>query len=171
MVFAAIDATGWAVIIAAICSGVGAIVIQVVGMVLASRRDEAKAKRDAETSANLAAVGTKMDTVTVKTDRAAALAQKAAQVAVASDKKADARGDLLAKVADQTNGYTNGLMEQLRDKDALIEDLRTQLAAIALVTDPAKAAPVVEAISAGKSGVFKVPQPRDPATRERRDDK
>ncbi len=146
-----------------------------------ARRDAGKAKTAADATgvkldtvgATVDTVNTKVDTVTEKTTRAAVLAKTAAQVAVASDKKADARGDLLAKVAEHTNGEYAALKaerDELRKwKEGVLAAQPPPAAVEAIMHVAETVDAVADKVGAPKSGTKL--KARDPATRERKDDR
>lgn len=136
-------------------------------------------KLDAAT-ASLQNVGPKIDAVVKDAKVTRSAAQATANVAVET---ATAHGEALARVEQGVASVelnTNGRLEAKERENAA---LRAQIAAmlkaevppVVTKTLPKLAEDVGHLVAvidgAEKSGVFKVPQPRDPATRERRDDR
>lgn len=172
MLFAEFAAESWVLIIVAVCgaSGVGGVVLQVVQMVLAYKRDALKDARDHEAARKVAEVA-----VDAKVARSAS--QTAAEVAA---NVATAHGEILQEVKQGVQNVemnTNGRLEAKERENAM---LRARLEAMLEAQVPPVVAEALPKLTedvghlvavideADKSGVFKAPQKVDPANPPKR---
>ncbi len=104
-------------------------------------------------------LNTKADAAAVKATEASSQAKKAAHNTVAVFHATRAQDAKLATIEKQTNGAADDLRGRLDAKEAEITELRARLDALHLLVPPEKIEPVVEALSASKSGTKLKPVP------------